>query len=299
MTVWRIKKVMKKIIICFLVAVSFIFISCKETKQFNHEKEIIYEVLSTQYAGFEDMKQKGFSERKFKAVHNYDDLKECFDKYINDWHFSLLIGNDFQYYQKPDSDTTNKSTDPDNTFEVIENPNTLYVRCNNCTDSNPDYWKIGDSEFAYKALSYDYLVFDFRSNSGGTDSPFIPFVNVLSSCKYEGKIIITQDRWCFSGGELYGILYNMYHILGKQFNPNQFIVVGTNSGGMQLYGNCKLIEKENIKFWLPTKKFEPVLQNEKYEGEGKGYKPDIYATKENIKESIEKLGADLAGIDIK
>ena len=68
---------------------------------------------------------------------------------------------------------------------------------------------------------------------------------------------------------------------------------------MQLYGNCKLIEKENIKFWLTTKKFEPVLQNEKYEGEGKGYKPDIYATKENIKETIEKLGADLSGIDIK
>ena len=55
----EIKKVMKKIIICFLVAASFIFISCKETKQFKHEKEVIYEVLSTQYAGFEDMKEKG------------------------------------------------------------------------------------------------------------------------------------------------------------------------------------------------------------------------------------------------
>ncbi len=38
---------------------------------------------------------------------------------------------------------------------------------------------------------------------------------------------------------------------------------------------------------------------EKFEGEGKGYKPDIYATKENLKEVIENLGPDLSGIEFR
>ena len=80
---------------------------------------------------------------------------------------------------------------------------------------------------------------------------------------------------------------------------NKAFLVGTNSGGAQLYGNCILVEKENVRFFLPTTRMDDVELIEKYEGEGKGYKPDIYARKENLKEVIENLGADLSGIEFR
>ena len=46
---------------------------------------------------------------------------------------------------------------------------------------------------------------------------------------------------------------------------NKAFLVGTNSGGAQLYGNCILVEKENVRFFLPTTRMDDVELIEKYE----------------------------------
>lgn len=289
---------MRKVPFCFVIIFLVLLVSCNGSQKFKREKSIIYEVLSTQYAGFEDMKKKGFTEKTLNEAQDYDQLKSVLHEYIDDFHLNIGIDEKLIFAPEIDSDTTNKSTDPDNLFEYKETSNTLYIRCNNCTDSNPDYQKLGTPEFSYyKAELYDFIVLDFRSNPGGSDSPLISFFTGLMNCNYQGTIILTQDRWCYSSGEIYGTFYALCSYRG--FDKNKAFLIGTNSGGCQLYGTCELIEKENVKFWLPTKKMRHIEQIEKYEGEGKGYKPDIYATKENLKDTIEKLGADLSGIEFR
>jgi len=287
------KKVLSSLILIFLV----LFSTYGASKNLKREKEIIYEVLSTQYAGFEDMTKKGFTKRKLKSAHDYEQLKDLLHTYINDSHLNILIDDERIFSHAADSDTTNKSTDPANLFFYKETSNTLYIRCNDCTDSTPEYQKLGSSEFAfYRAELYDYIVLDFRSNAGGSDHPQMYFFYGLNKCNYNGTIIIVQDRWCFSSGEIYR---TFYATCKDKFDMNKAFLVGTNSGGAQLYGNCILVEKENVRFFLPTTRMDDVELIEKYEGEGKGYKPDIYATKENLKEVIENLGADLSGIEFR
>ncbi len=286
---------MKKVLISLICALCFSLSLSGESKNLKQEKKIIYEVLSTQYAGFEDSKQNGFSKSKLNAAKDFEQLKEVLEKYIYDWHLQIKVDETFVYLRKFDSDTTNKSIDPDNTFECKETSNAFYVRCNNCTDSNVDYEKLGI--MSYRALLFDYIILDFRSNFGGSDAPLITFFGVLASCKYEGTLIILQDRWSFSAGEVYGT--GNWLCSESALGDQKVILVGTNSGGAQLYGNCQLITKDNVKFWLPTTEMKHIKSIPNYEGDGKGYRPDIYATKENLKAAIENLGVDLTGIEFR
>jgi len=291
---------MKKSALIFLcILAEVICISCKQTKEFKKEKSIIYQVLTTEYAGYNGMIRNGFTKRSFNKIRNREELKTYLQQTIFDYHLQIVIDDERIYLREPDKDTTNKSLDPDNYFSIIKTPNTFYVRCTSCTTQNPDYAQLGAAPVCYDALTYDYIVLDFRSNMGGSDEYSRTFFQVLTNLSYSGRIILVQDRWSFSSGELYGIFYNSYFLSGK-FTPDQLVLVGTNSGGAQLYGTCRLFEKENVKFWLPTMNFEEnisIIPN--YEGEGKGYKPDIYATKEMLKSVIEGLGADLTGIEFR
>ncbi|MCQ2584014.1 MAG: hypothetical protein MJ185_00360 [Treponema sp.] len=290
---------MKKSLFLLVILFLCLLVSCGNSSEFNREKEIVYEVLSTKYAGYDGMLKKGFSKKIFKNIKTREELKEVLYKYVDDFHLHISIDDERIYYPEPDKDISNKSQDPDNFFNCIKTANTFYVRCNSCTSENPDYEKLGDPSFCYNALAYDYIVLDFRSNKGGNDEFTRTFFQVLAQCSYSGKIIILQDRWTFSSGEIYSGFYHPYYLSGR-FTADQLVLVGTNSGGAQLYGNCELVEQGNVKFWLPTTNFEEhIAKVPNYEGEGKGYKPDIYALKENLKQVIENLGADLTGIDFK
>jgi len=291
---------MKKSTLIFLcILAEMICISCKQTKEFKKEKSIIYQVLTTDYAGYNGMVRNGFTQRAFNKVRNREELKTYLQQTIFDHHLTIVIDDECIYHREFDKNTTNKSLDPDNYFNIIKTPNTFYVRCTNCTTQNPDYAQMGSAPVCYDALTYDYIVLDFRSNIGGSDEYSRTFFQVLTNLFYSGKIIIIQDRWSLSAGELYGI-FNIPYFLSGRFTPDQLVLVGTNSGGAQLYGSCRLFEKENVKFWLPTMNFEEQISKiPNYEGEGKGYKPDIYATKEELKQAIENLGADLTGIEFR
>ena len=97
-----------------------------------------------------------------------------------------------------------------------------------------------------------------------------------------------QDNWNYSAGEVW--------IIANRFKDKLNLkLIGTHSGGMQIYGNCVKYNENGIYFWLPSTSFATNLP-ENYLGEGKGYEPDIWANKNNMKAVLEKLGLDLSGI---
>ena len=113
----------------------------------------------------------------------------------------------------------------------------------------------------------------------------------LKSKKYNGTLIVLQDNWSYSSGEL-------WHVLGKEDVDFKRILVGTHSGGMQNYGNCKLEENPELKIriWYGTKDFTGQLPAN-YLGDCKGYEPDIWATTETMKQTLVSLGVDLTGVE--
>lgn len=103
------------------------------------------------------------------------------------------------------------------------------------------------------------------------------------------KIFVTQDNWSYSAGEVW--------IMASQFKDLlDLTLIGTHSGGAQIYGNCVSYEENGIFFYLPSTSFVKYLPKN-YLGEGKGYEPDIWANKENMKSKLESLGLDLSGIE--
>ena len=278
----------KKVKFYFIVLFSFLLFSCNSTTRFNEEKETIYHMLKKHYVGFSEMKKQGFTKDAWKKVSNYDEIKNLFDKCINDTHLSINNNNGFEYKQNQvfDKDSI-KSDDPYPTFIKKTTSNTYYLRYNSCNINWPDYANFPN--LAYEALKYDYIVLDFRSNSGGGNGQQYEFFRNLYVENYKGKIFVTQDNWSYSAGEVW--------IMASQFKDFlDLTLIGTHSGGMQIYGNCVSYEENGIFFYLPSTSFANNLP-ENYLGEGKGYEPDIWANKENMKSKLESLGLDLSGIE--
>ena len=73
-------------------------------------------------------------------------------------------------------------------------------------------------------------------------------------------------------------------------------MIGTHSGGCSINGECISYDENGIHFWLPSKSFEP-FNAANYLGEGKGFEPDIWANKNNMKAILEKQGLDLKNIE--
>ena len=99
-----------------------------------------------------------------------------------------------------------------------------------------------------------------------------------------------QDNWSFSSGEI-------WHIFGVDGLGYKRILVGTHSGGMQNYGNCDLYRNENLNIAIHfgSSNFRNILPSN-YLGEGKGYKPDVWATTETMASVLTRLGVDVTGI---
>lgn len=254
---------------------------------FEEEKNAIYSILSSNYAGFSDMEKKGFTNEIWKAAASYDDITAIFDKYIKDTHLSISTNGGYYYHQTQRFDEgCEKSKDPDYTFNVMRTSNTYYIRYNNC-DTSWEYY-LNFPSYAKDAKNKENIVLDFRSNYGGGNGQQFEFLGNLANSGYKGTIYILQDNWSYSSGEVWMVTGQF----SKQLNLK---LVGTHSGGMQLYGNCKSIEMDGVTIWTPTTSFGFVLPDN-YLGEGLGYEPDIWATTANMKEVLEGLGLDLTGV---
>ena len=252
--------------------------------------EFIWDSLSSKYAGFSDMKKKGFNKKQFYKINNTKDLKTLLDKYIEDCHFQLNV-REFSYNQDTAYDEGNKkSRDPENIYFEKETSNSYYVRFTSCVPEN-DLYNKNLQKVALKAEKKDFIILDSRSNHGGSDFPQILLRRDLNNLKYKGTVIVLQDNWSFSSGE-------SWHIFGVNGLRFKCLLVGTHSGGMQNYGNCQLYndEKLNIGIYFGYSNFRKDLPSN-YLGDGKGYEPDIWATTETMKARLEGLGVDLTGID--
>ena len=126
--------------------------------------------------------------------------------------------------------------------------NAYYIRFNSCAQStkefNNPYWT-DFPKAASKASKYDFIVLDPRSNDGGGQMQQIQFFETLVSRHYKGKIYILQDKYSFSAAEL-------WMIAGRYANKLDMTTVGTFTGGMQRYGECKSVKKDTVFGWIPT-----------------------------------------------
>ena len=284
------KKITEFLFFMFL----FLLFSCSSTTggfgtdtQFSSDKETIYTTLKNHYVGFDTMVDRGFTKDAWEECSNYDEIKVLFDKCINDTHLYISNNNDFEYrqYQQFDEDSI-RSNDPDKTFVKKTTSNTYYLRYNSCDIYRKDYADLPN--LAEVASQYDFIVLDFRSNHGGGNNQQYQFFNNLTQKNYKGIIYVTQDNWSYSSGEVWMMAYRFKDTLNVK-------LIGTHSGGMQIYGNCVEYNKNGIYFYLPSTSFATWLPDN-YLGEGKGYEPDIWANKDNMKGILENLGLDLSGI---
>lgn len=252
--------------------------------------DFIWDKLSSKYGGFSDMKKKGFNKKKFYKINNTKDLKKLLDKCIEDCHFQLNIRG-FSYNQNTTYDKgSKKSKDLPNTYFEKETSNAYYVRFTSCVPEN-DLYNKNLQKVALKAEKKDFIILDSRSNHGGSDFPQELLRNDLNTLKYKGTVIVLQDNWSFSSGESWSI----FGVDGLRF---KCLLVGTHSGGMQNYGNCQSYYNEelNVAMYFGSTNFRKYL-SANYLGDGKGYEPDIWATTETMKATLEGLGVDLTGID--
>ena len=234
------------------------------------------------------MIEKGLNKQDFHKIKSSDELKIILDKYVEDCHFILNI-KDMKYRKKTAHDAgCKKSIDPENQYFEKESSNTYYVRFTNCilNEYHSNFEKI-----YLQALEKEFLVLDARSNNGGSNWPQTKLRDSLSENNYKGTVYILQDNWSFSSGEV-------WEIFGEKKNNFNCKLVGTHSGGMQNFGNCRWIENKRtgVSMYLGSSKFKNELPKN-YLGDGKGYEPDIWATTETMKAVLEGLGLDLSGID--
>lgn len=253
---------------------------------FEEEKQAIFDILSTDYAGYSDMTKIGFSKKVWKTAKSYDDITNILNKYINDTHFSITSSNYSFHKSQRFDEGTKPSKDPDKTFKTVETSNTYYIRYNSCDISWDDYLKL--PSLAEFAKNKENIVVDFRSNHGGGNQQQVVFLENLINADYKGTIYVLQDNWSYSSGEFWMVTSYVPPVLNLK-------LVGTHSGGMQMYGNCEEFEKNGVKIWTPTTNFRMNLPKN-YLGEGLGYEPDIWATTETMKSTLEGFGLDLKGI---
>ena len=255
------------------------------------QEELLYvwDTLSQNYADFDGMQSKGFSKKKLLKIKNEKDFFKQFDKWIDDGHFAVRIKN-FHYNQPSVVDEgCFFSRDPQNTYFEKETSNAYYIRFNSC--GSEDY----NSKLYFAAMEAEkkeFIVLDARSNIGGDPAPTAAFRNYLQNVRYPGTVIVLQDNWSFSAGEL----WRSFGTIDVKF---KCILVGTHSGGAQRV--CyNLYENKDLDISIVAGRYSiDSFLPENYLGEGKGFKPQIWATTPTMKETLEKLGVDLEGITLR
>ena len=253
------------------------------------ELNSIWEILSQVYAGFHEMEEKGFTEEKLLKIQNASDFYKLFDRCVNDGHFAIRIKT-FYYDQghAVDPGTFRSEDSPDTYFEK-QTSNAYYIRFTNCRSE--EYF-MNFANAVLDASKKDFIVLDARSNHGGDDSPISQFKKYLNTTGYKGTVICLQDNWSFSSGEI-------WHTFGTKDVKIKCLLVGTHSGGMQRFDCCEYDNKELDMHVAAGKNQRDGIIPDNWLGELKGYEPQIWATTDNMKETLEGLGVDLGDIEFR
>ena len=252
------------------------------------ELTYIWDILSKKYAGFSKMKKRGLNKKDFFNIKDADELFNTVSKYLDDGHFWLQVKDRYFRMTREIDANSSPSMDPTNTYYEKETSNAYYVRFSNCWDDN----YMSKFETIYeRCLDKEFLILDARTNGGGSDIQQRKLRSGLIRKNYKGKVIILQDNWSFSSGEL-------WHVFGHKSSKLNCTLIGTRSGGMQNYGNCENFTNKELKvfaYFGHTDFTSSIPSN--YLGDCKGYEPELWATKEIMKIVLEEgYGADLTGI---
>ena len=263
------------------------------------EKSAVSSMIRNTYIGYAEMKEKGFKLKMIDECETIGELFALLDKYVFDYHFWIGIDRgekgvaEWEFKSIVTDEKSKRSIDPFITYFEKATSNAYYIRFNSCGESTKEkpnpYW----TEFpgaAAKACDYDYIVLDPRSNNGGGQMQQIKFFESLINKNYKGKIYILQDKYSFSAAE-------MWMIAGRYADKLDMTTVGTFTGGMQRYGECKSIKKGTVSGWIPTIICQ-LPDDGKWKGEGVGYEPDVFAYTEEIKDVLIGFGVDMTGIEI-
>ena len=263
------------------------FVDLKKSKITQEQLKYIWDTMSYHYAGFSDMKKKGFSKKKLMKVTSAEQLKKLLDQYIDDCHFTMIAGDLAYRMPTAHDEGTSPSKDEYGTYFEKETSNAYYVRFNECQS---DVYLKNFPGIAEKALDKSYLIIDARSNSGGNNTPQMEVRNTLNSNKWNGTVVILQDNWSCSSGEV-------MEMFDSRLCKFKVLLVGTHSAGMQNYGNVQQFndQKTGVFLYMGSTSFKNYIPSN-YLGEGKGYKPDVWATTETMKSVLEELGIDTSDI---
>lgn len=270
-----------------IVYLSSDFIDLSKSKLSQEQLTYIWDTMDKHYAGLSNMKKKGFSKKKLLKANTAQKLKDLLDKYMEDCHFKLVAG-DLAYSQPTAYDEgTSPSKDPAGTYFEKETSNTYYVRFNEC--QSEAYLK-SFPELGEKVVNKAFIILDARSNSGGNNYPQMQLRNYLNSSEYKGTLVILQDNWSCSSGEV-------MEMFPQNLCKFKVLLVGTHSAGMQNYGNVQSFQdsQTGVFLFMGNTSFKKYLPSN-YLGEGKGYKPDVWATTETMKDVLEGLGIDTSDI---
>ena len=250
------------------------------------ELNYIWDILSENYAGFDEMEEKGFTKAKLLKIKNGSDFYKLFDKCVNDGHFAIRVKN-FYYDQGHAVDPgTYISEDSQNTYFEKQTSNAYYIRFTNCRSE--EYFK-NFANAVLDASKKDFIILDARSNYGGDNSPISQFRKYLNTTGYKGTVICLQDNWSFSSGEI-------WHTFGTKDVKINCLLVGTHSGGLQRFDSYEYDNEElNIHIAAGLYQRDGILPDN-WLGELKGYEPQIWATTDNMKETLEGLGVDLGDV---
>ena len=250
---------------------------------------------------FEKYAQKDTLPREeFETIKTMKDLYDYLHKYINDnhfrfdgknWNLKFEFGLVTRVEENQDWDEENpiKSVDED-VRKYIKTKNAEYVRVTSCNEFEAMMKFLGQIKGNKK-----FIILDYRTNGGGCQGPQNYLFKRLSEMNYNGKIICLQDNYSVSAAEL-GRYLELYDNL-------DIILVGQNSDGANMSGNPTPFESESkrLKFIIPVETKEEVgnhkwfnTENSHWEGEGKGYRPDIKIdNNEDFVPTLEGLGVDM------
>lgn len=269
------------------IVLSSDFLDLKKSKISKEQLNYIWDTMDYHYAGFSDMKKKGFTKKKLLKVTTAQDLKNLLDKYIEDCHFILVAGDIAYKMPTAHDEGTSPSKDAAGTYFEKETSNAYYVRF---TDCQSQVYLTSFPQLGEKAVNKDFIILDARSNSGGNNAPQMELRNFLNSSNYTGTVVILQDNWSCSSGEVMAMF-------DKHLCKFPVILVGTHSAGMQNYGNVQQFQdmETRVFLYMGNTNFKQYLPSN-YLGEGKGYQPNVWATTETMKSVLEGLGIDTADI---
>ena len=249
---------------------------------------------------------------EFKKVVTYEDLYNYLHEYINDNHFDMycadLLSNGQPNEMKKmwwirdnknyDEEKRLRTSERGDYITYTETKNAEYVR-------NVGKCNLSDSEVLEKIKgNKDFIILDYRSNDGGKTIPMFSLFERLDKMNYKGKIICLQDNYSGSAGEL-----------GRFERGNlDVVLVGQNTRGLGVSNGGEYRKYGHFWVHLPNfdctndftieelneelRKGNNVFNFEKFEGEGKGYKPDVRVYKnEDFGPTLEKMGVDMIDIN--